>query len=199
MNSDQSKLNPFAPPFYPSRFDHQQHHATITSKNKIRGVYFPVSTGPRNRVPPRRKPSEKAPVTVSNDGARRLLKKPREVLKLDPTDNSTSVMIRNIPNNYSYRLNAGYAFVNFTTSEAAWKFHLCVTGKSWPLFESKKIAEVVRARIQGKRALIKNFEEMRLCSPSKEYLPVWFDPPRDGSMSCSTTKGMHTIGGVRTK
>ncbi|GJZ98782.1 hypothetical protein Tco_0671235 [Tanacetum coccineum] len=32
--------------------------------------------------------------------------------------------------------------------------------------------------------------------PSKEYLQGWFDPPRDESMSCLTTKGMHTIGAV---
>ncbi|GJV83311.1 hypothetical protein Tco_1523209, partial [Tanacetum coccineum] len=58
------------------------------------------------------------------------------------------------------------------------------------------IAQVVRARIQGKNSLVKHFEDMRLCRPSKEYLQVWFDPPRDGSMSCLTTKGMRTIGAV---
>ncbi|GJU68871.1 putative ribonuclease H-like domain-containing protein [Tanacetum coccineum] len=63
-------------------------------------------------------------------------------------------------------------------------------------FKSKKIAQVVRARIQGKNSLVKHFEDMRLCRPSKEYLQVWFNPPRDGSMSCLTTKGMRTIGPV---
>ncbi|GJZ97994.1 hypothetical protein Tco_0670447 [Tanacetum coccineum] len=37
---------------------------------------------------------------------------------------------------------------------------------------------------QFKNSLVKHFEDMRLCRPSKEYLPVWFDPPRDESMSC---------------
>ncbi|GKA34282.1 hypothetical protein Tco_0720711 [Tanacetum coccineum] len=41
--------------------------------------------------------------------------------------------------------------------------------KSWPLFKSKKIAQVVRARIQSKNSLVKHFEDMRLCRPSKEY------------------------------
>ncbi|GKC66622.1 hypothetical protein Tco_1099220, partial [Tanacetum coccineum] len=68
--------------------------------------------------------------------------------------------------------------------------------KSWPLFKSKKIAQVVRAWIQSKNSFVKHFEDMRLYRPSKEYLPVWFDPPRDGSMSCLTTKGMRTIGAV---
>ncbi|GJZ95653.1 putative ribonuclease H-like domain-containing protein [Tanacetum coccineum] len=44
--------------------------------------------------------------------------------------------------------------------------------KSWPLFKSKKIAQVVRAWIQSKNSLVKHFEDMRLCRPSKEYLQV---------------------------
>ncbi|GKA48407.1 hypothetical protein Tco_0741365 [Tanacetum coccineum] len=77
---------------------------------------------------------------------------------------------------------------------AVWKSHVFTTRKSWPLFKSKKIAQVVHAWIQSKNSLVKHFEDMRLYRPSKEYMPVWFDPPRDGSMSCLTTKGMHTIG-----
>ncbi|GJV87381.1 hypothetical protein Tco_1531319 [Tanacetum coccineum] len=63
-------------------------------------------------------------------------------------------------------------------------------------FDSKKIAQIVRARIQGKNSLVKHFEDMRLCRPSKEYLQVWFDPPRDESMSCLTTKGMRNNGAM---
>ncbi|GKE40643.1 putative ribonuclease H-like domain-containing protein, partial [Tanacetum coccineum] len=104
-----------------------------------------------------------------------------------------------LPTDVKHCLNVGYTFVNFTTSEAVWKSHVCITRKSWPLFKSKKIAQVVRAWIQSKNSLVKHFEDMRLCRPSKEYLPVWFDPPRDVSMSCLTTKGMHTIGAVCTR
>ncbi|GKE12609.1 hypothetical protein Tco_1416160, partial [Tanacetum coccineum] len=67
--------------------------------------------------------------------------------------------------------------------------------KSWPLFKSKKIAQVVRAWIKSKNSLVKHFEDMRLCRPFKEY-PVWFDPPRDESMSCLTTKGMRNNGAM---
>ncbi|GJS16055.1 putative ribonuclease H-like domain-containing protein [Tanacetum coccineum] len=66
-------------------------------------------------------------------------------------------------------------------------------------FKSKKIAQVVRAWIQSKILLVKHFEDMRLCRPFKEYLHVWFNPPRDVSMSCLTTKRMHTIGAVCTR
>ncbi|GKC41041.1 hypothetical protein Tco_1053425 [Tanacetum coccineum] len=54
----------------------------------------------------------------------------------------------------------------------------------------------VRAWIQSKNSLVKHFEDMRLYRPSKEYLPVWFDPPRDVSMSCLTTKGMRNNGAM---
>ncbi|GJW44111.1 ribonuclease H-like domain-containing protein [Tanacetum coccineum] len=101
-----------------------------------------------------------------------------------------------LPTDVKHCLNVGYTFVNFATSEAVWKSHVCITRKSWPLFKSKKIAQVVRAWIQSKNSLVKHFEDMRLCRPSKEYLPVWFDPPRDVSMSCLTTKGMRNNGAM---
>ncbi|GJU17679.1 hypothetical protein Tco_1145645, partial [Tanacetum coccineum] len=50
--------------------------------------------------------------------------------------------------------------------------------------------------LKSKNSLMKHSEDMRLCRPSKEYLQVWFVPPRDMSMSCLTTKGMYTIGAV---
>ncbi|GJW78946.1 hypothetical protein Tco_0140628 [Tanacetum coccineum] len=39
-----------------------------------------------------------------------------------------------------------------------------------PFSISKKIAQVVRAWIKSKNSLVKHFEDMRLCRPSKEYL-----------------------------
>ncbi|GJY29622.1 putative ribonuclease H-like domain-containing protein [Tanacetum coccineum] len=80
--------------------------------------------------------------------------------------------------------------------------------KELALFKSKKIAQVVRSWIKSKNSLVKHFKDMRLNSlvkhfedmrlyrPSKEYLQVWFDPPRDVSMSCLTTKGMRNNGAM---
>ncbi|GKC89139.1 uncharacterized mitochondrial protein-like protein [Tanacetum coccineum] len=100
-----------------------------------------------------------------------------------------------LPTDVKHCLNVGYTFVNFATSEAVWKSHVCITRKSWPLFKSKKIAQVVRAWIQSKNSLVKHFEDMRLYRPSKEYLQVGrFNPPRSMSMSCLTTKGMRNNG-----
>ncbi|GJV37362.1 putative ribonuclease H-like domain-containing protein [Tanacetum coccineum] len=81
-----------------------------------------------------------------------------------------------LPTDVKHCLNVGYTFVNFATSEAVWKSHVCITRKSWPLFKSKKIAQVVRAWIQSKNSLVKHFEDM--------------------SMSCLTTKGMRNNGAM---
>ncbi|GJZ80910.1 hypothetical protein Tco_0645904 [Tanacetum coccineum] len=105
-------LKPYAPPFYPSTFNH--HHASIANRTNKWSAHFQVATGPRNCVVPNRKPKDK------------------------------------------------------------------------PRFKSKN-------------SLMKHFEDMRLCRPFKEYLQVWFNPPRDGSMSCLTTKGMRTIRPVCTR
>ncbi|GJS84502.1 hypothetical protein Tco_0751043 [Tanacetum coccineum] len=45
-----------------------------------------------------------------------------------------------------------------------------ITRKSWPLLKSKKIAQVVRTWIKSRHSLVKHFEDMRLCRPSKECL-----------------------------
>ncbi|GJZ58217.1 hypothetical protein Tco_0613711 [Tanacetum coccineum] len=123
-------LKPYAPPFYPSRFNH--HHASRTNCTNKWFVHFPVATGPRNCVVPNRKPKDKPRF---NEGAKRL-------------------------------------FIKKQHHREIWKSHVCITRKSWPLFKSKKIAQVVRAWIQSKNTLVKHFEDMRLCRPSKEYLQV---------------------------
>ncbi|GJR12735.1 histidine protein methyltransferase 1 [Tanacetum coccineum] len=68
----------------------------------IVGSTYELATGPRNRVVPNRKPKDKPRF---NEGAKRLFIKKQHhreiILKLDPSDHvSTSVMIRNIPNEH---------------------------------------------------------------------------------------------------
>ncbi|GJR74452.1 hypothetical protein Tco_0086817 [Tanacetum coccineum] len=123
-------LKPYAPPFYPSRFNH--HHASIANRTNKWSVHFPVATGPRNCVVPNRKPKDKPRF---NKGAKRL-------------------------------------FIKKQHHREIWKYHVCFTRKSWLLFKSKKIAQVVSALIKSKNSLVKHFEDMRLCRPSKEYLQV---------------------------
>ncbi|GKD81716.1 hypothetical protein Tco_1348555, partial [Tanacetum coccineum] len=56
------------------------------------------------------------------------------------------------------------------------------------------VADLLTKAFDSKNSLVKHFEDMSLFRPFKEYLHVWFNPPRDVSMSCLTTKRMHTIG-----
>ncbi|GJZ37789.1 hypothetical protein Tco_0583980 [Tanacetum coccineum] len=52
-------------------------------------------------------------------------------------------------------------------------------------FDSKKIAQVVSAWIKSKNSLVKHFEDMRLCRPSKEYLQVKLVSMVDDEGRCS--------------
>uniref|UniRef100_A0A0E0JVS3 RRM domain-containing protein n=1 Tax=Oryza punctata TaxID=4537 RepID=A0A0E0JVS3_ORYPU len=80
--------------------------------------------------------------------------------------------------------NMGYAFVNFTTAEAARGLQRALHGCRWKrsAFDSGKIIDIRAARIQGKDALVRHFGRTTYyeCG-NDEYLPAVFSPPRDGS------------------
>ncbi|EYU42586.1 hypothetical protein MIMGU_mgv1a018010mg, partial [Erythranthe guttata] len=90
-----------------------------------------------------------------------------------------------LPMDFRTKNSRGFAFVNFTTARSASRFSDIFHQKKywdfvrfdlWP----KKI-EVARAEIQGKEAAVKHAEESSYECETDEYLPVCFDPPRDGS------------------
>ncbi|BAT90975.1 hypothetical protein VIGAN_06227400 [Vigna angularis var. angularis] len=85
-----------------------------------------------------------------------------------------------LPIDFKTGMNKGYAFVNFTKTQAAWKFLLTASNMKWDLFQSHKIREVFSARLQGKERLEKHFETMSFPCESEDVLPVCFNPPRDG-------------------
>ncbi|KAG0457187.1 hypothetical protein HPP92_022021 [Vanilla planifolia] len=66
--------------------------------------------------------------------------------------------------------NLGYAFVNFTCSVAATRFYREKHLKPWNSFGSRK----------GSERLLSHFENSIFACPSSEYLPVFFEPTRDG-------------------
>ncbi|GJV45391.1 hypothetical protein Tco_1429927 [Tanacetum coccineum] len=97
------------------------------------------------------------------------------------------------PPSYSSRFNHHQASIANRTNK--WSVHLLVaTGPRNCVVPNHKPKD--KPRFKCKNSLVKHFEDMRLCRPSKEYMQVWFNPPRDGSMSCLTTKRMHTIGAL---
>ncbi|KAL6962095.1 hypothetical protein U1Q18_037050 [Sarracenia purpurea var. burkii] len=87
--------------------------------------------------------------------------------------------------------NLGYAFVNFTSAEAAERIQDLLQDYKWGVFKdscgslrgSKKVCEITWARIQGKEELVRHFRNSNFACRNTEYLPVVFSPPRDGSSS----------------
>ncbi|GAX15413.1 hypothetical protein FisN_8Lh291 [Fistulifera solaris] len=117
-------------------------------------------------------------------------------------DTRTSLMVRNIPNKYTQnmllsefaenghgpgvidffylpidfknRCNRGYAFINFIDYRDILAFHKQYYGKHWRTFNSDKICDVTYARIQGKAAMLKRFENSALMEKDEEYKPLVF-------------------------
>jgi len=117
-------------------------------------------------------------------------------------DTRTSLMVRNIPNKYTQqmllaefeefghgpgvidffylpidfknRCNRGYAFINFVDCKDILAFHRRYFGKHWRTFNSDKICDITYARIQGKAAMLKRFENSALMEKDDEYKPLVF-------------------------
>jgi len=117
-------------------------------------------------------------------------------------DTRTSLMVRNIPNKYTQqmllteftendhgpgvidffylpidfknRCNRGYAFINFVDHHDILNFHRQYYGKHWRTFNSDKICDITYARIQGKAAMLKRFENSALMEKDEEYKPLVF-------------------------
>jgi len=135
----------------------------------------------------------------------------KEVVVLETPVNYTTVMLRNIPNKYTRemlvqqlsidfagtfnflylpvdfknRCNLGYGFINFLTPEICAnfvsKFHGLETRKCLPGPNSKKIAQVSPARVQGlveNVRRLKNSPVMGLLLANPEWTPLMFS--KDG-------------------
>ncbi|PIN06298.1 hypothetical protein CDL12_21149 [Handroanthus impetiginosus] len=92
-----------------------------------------------------------------------------------------------LPIDFRTRKSRGFAFVNFTNARTVWKFFDAFHLKKWDFGSSdqpkkwtKKI-EIVSAKIQGKEALVNHFSQSVFECGTDEFLPVCFDPPRDGT------------------
>ncbi|KAI7736474.1 hypothetical protein M8C21_012079 [Ambrosia artemisiifolia] len=81
------------------------------------------------------------------------------------------------------KCNMGYAFINMTDPLQIVPFYKSINGKKWEKFHSGKVACLAYARIQGKAALIANFQESSLMNEDKCCHPILFatDGPNAGS------------------
>jgi RNA recognition motif-containing protein len=117
-------------------------------------------------------------------------------------DRRSSLMVRNIPNKYTQQMllaefaaaghgptkidffylpidfknkcNRGYAFINFVDFKDILPFFDEYNGTSWKRFNSDKICDITYARIQGKAAMLKRFENSALMEKDDEYRPKVF-------------------------
>jgi len=117
-------------------------------------------------------------------------------------DCRSSLMVRNIPNKYTQQMllsefaatghgsdkidffylpidfknkcNRGYAFVNFVDYKDIIPFFGQYTKCGWKRFNSDKICDITYARIQGKAAMLKRFENSSLMEKDDEYRPMVF-------------------------
>ncbi|KAF9366589.1 hypothetical protein BGX34_000609 [Mortierella sp. NVP85] len=115
-------------------------------------------------------------------------------------DLRTTFMIRHIPNKYTQemilewinethfgkfdflylrmdfknRCNVGYAFINFTDTDAAMAFKKEHVGRKWSRFNSDKKCELAYAAIQGRHALIERFRNSSVMNQEPSYRPKIF-------------------------
>ncbi|KAK9113028.1 hypothetical protein Scep_020547 [Stephania cephalantha] len=86
-----------------------------------------------------------------------------------------------LPIDFGTKCNKGYAFVNFTNPNAAYKLFVAFQHKRWNILNSRKICEITYARLQGKDELVKHFQKSIFACEEEEFLPICFDPHCDGS------------------
>ncbi|KAK6246147.1 hypothetical protein SCA6_009237 [Theobroma cacao] len=99
-----------------------------------------------------------------------------------------------LPMDFGFHLNLGFAFVNFTSPDAASRFSRAFNHREWSYGDTRsKICEISVAKLQGKGALKEQFERSSFPCHTNDYLPVVFSPPRDGF-----TRSRPTIVGRRT-
>ncbi|CAL5087191.1 unnamed protein product [Urochloa decumbens] len=162
---------------------------------------------------------------------RRCVPKPR--LLYDPASTRTSLMVRNIPNDFTRKrlmsiidehcfienqevapggvkseydflyvpidfrtlANKGYAFVNMTSPEAARRLWKHLHGHRWEVGRCLKTCAVDYAAKQGLEKLRDHFSESSFNCETEEFLPVWFQPPRDGTRPADGV--VNVVGGLR--
>nr|XP_004292671.2 PREDICTED: protein terminal ear1 homolog [Fragaria vesca subsp. vesca] len=76
--------------------------------------------------------------------------------------------------------NLGYAFVNFTSHVAAVRFHRYYHNRAWNVKLNNKVCEITCAKIQGKQALMRQFENSVFWCHTDMYLPAVLEPACDG-------------------
>ncbi|CAN6198669.1 unnamed protein product [Urochloa humidicola] len=100
-----------------------------------------------------------------------------------------------VPIDFRTLANKGYAFVNMTSPEAARRLWEHLHDHRWEVGRCAKTCAVDYAAKQGLEKLRGHFSESSFDCDTEEFLPVWFEPPRDGTRSAAAV--VNVVGGLR--
>ena len=155
----------------------------------------PETSNTQNHQPPATKQRKKSQMIYQKDS------KDYEIDLKNINPNKTTLMIRNIPNKYTQDLmlervdrhfvkqydffylpidfknkcNVGYAFINFLNINSIPPFYEEFNNTKWERFNSEKICSINYARIQGKDALLKHFQNSSVMNQVDAKLKHIFD------------------------
>lgn len=138
---------------------------------------------------------------------------------------TTTVMMRNIPNKYTQRMlltevneagflgtfdflylpidtetnaNKGYCFMNFVSPQSAWLFKMTYEGRSMNNFNSNKVVSVAPATLQGFEANYAHYASARVNRGDPSARPLFLrEPSRDVAETWSEGRGGGRKGGRR--
>jgi hypothetical protein len=79
-----------------------------------------------------------------------------------------------LPIDFKNRCNRGYAFINFIDASDIAPFFQQYSSKAWQNFNSDKVCAITYARMQGKAAMVKRFENSALMDKDDSYRPLVF-------------------------
>ncbi|GJX83289.1 hypothetical protein Tco_0332770, partial [Tanacetum coccineum] len=94
-------------------------------------------------------------------------------MQVEQTEPRNSVVPNRKPKDKP-RLNKGAKrlFIKKQHHREIWKYHVCFTKRVGCCSRVRRLLKLISAWIKSKNSLVKHFEDMRLCRPSKEYLQV---------------------------
>ncbi|GFZ46210.1 Meiosis protein mei2 [Saitozyma sp. JCM 24511] len=185
-----SPLAPYSMPYSPSASRRSSLPSVVNDIGSLRGFHLPTARGEGVGTP--WKPRAKHYVPAEN-----VVFEERVRTGLDPR---TTIMIKDVPNKLSRQglvqvldevvpgeydfvylrfdfknsCNVGYAFVNFVSVQALYRFVKARVGKRWNMFSSEKVLQVSYANIQGKEALVNKFRNSTVMEAHEDWRPLIF-------------------------
>ncbi|RSH91271.1 hypothetical protein EHS25_009570 [Saitozyma podzolica] len=185
-----SPLAPYNMPYSPSASRRSSLPFVVNEMGSLRTAYPYTARGEGTGTPwkPRAKHFVPAENVVFEERVRAGLD-PRTTIMIKDVPNKLSrqglvqVLDEVVPGEYDFvylrfdfknSCNVGYAFVNFVSVQALYRFVKARVGKRWNMFSSEKVLQVSYANIQGKEALVNKFRNSTVMEAHEDWRPLIF-------------------------